>query len=140
VPEHVHEAPVRQAELAGQSLQQYLAAKVALIATTPTIDEILDRIERRSKGRSSGELLDEMHAPGIADILTEDPFDDPRRFNRATHACPGNFIVALREFLSNPPIAGKSWIWWLRLARTNASAEVPARRSCAHRAFPLRDR
>jgi hypothetical protein len=41
---------VRQAELAGQSLQQYLAARLALIATTPTIDEILERIENRSKG------------------------------------------------------------------------------------------
>ncbi len=55
VPEEVHEALVRQAELAGQSLQQYLAAKLALIATTPTIDEVLDRIENRSKGRLSGE-------------------------------------------------------------------------------------
>lgn len=54
VPEEVHEALVRQAELAGQSLQQYLAAKLALIANTPTIDEILDRIEHRSKGRLSG--------------------------------------------------------------------------------------
>ena len=51
VPEEVHEALVRQAELAGQSHQQYLA----LIATTPTIDEVLDRIEHRSKGRLSGE-------------------------------------------------------------------------------------
>jgi len=55
VPEEVHEALVRQAELAGQSLQQYLAAKLALIATTPTIDEVLDRIQHRSKGRLSGE-------------------------------------------------------------------------------------
>lgn len=55
VPEEVHEALVRQAELAGQSLQQYLAAKLALIAATPTIDEVLDRIEHRSKGRLSGE-------------------------------------------------------------------------------------
>jgi hypothetical protein len=54
VPEEIHEALVRQAELAGQSLQQYLAAKLALIATTPTIDEVLDRIEQRSKGRLSG--------------------------------------------------------------------------------------
>lgn len=53
VPEEVHEALVRQAELAGQSLQQYLTAKLALIATTPTIDEVLDRIEHRSKGRLS---------------------------------------------------------------------------------------
>lgn len=55
VPEEIHEALVRQAELAGQSLQQYLAAKLALIATTPTVDEFLDRIERGSKGRLSGQ-------------------------------------------------------------------------------------
>ncbi len=55
VPEEVHEALVRQAELAGQSLQQYLAAKLALIAATPSIEEVLDRIERRSKGRLSSD-------------------------------------------------------------------------------------
>ena len=40
-------------------------------------------------------------------------FTNPRRFNRATLAYPGNVIAALREFLTDPPIAGKSWIWWL---------------------------
>lgn len=54
VPEEVHEALMRQAELAGQSLQQYLSGKLALIATTPSIEEVLERIERRSKGRLSG--------------------------------------------------------------------------------------
>lgn len=54
VPEEVHNALVRQAELAGQSLQQYLAAKLALIASTPTIDEVIERIERRHKGELSG--------------------------------------------------------------------------------------
>ena len=51
VPEAVHEALVRRAELAGQSLQQFLAAELARIAETPTLDEMLDRIERRGKGR-----------------------------------------------------------------------------------------
>ncbi len=115
-------------------------------------------------------LLDEMHAPGIADSLTEESFDvlavaaqptlrgmtdedlltyatngeralvtenvadfmplaaelagagrahagliftNPKRFNRATLAYPGNVIAALREFLTSPPITGTSWIWWL---------------------------
>jgi hypothetical protein len=40
-------------------------------------------------------------------------FTNPKRFNRATLAYPGNVIVALSEFLTNPPTAGKSWIWWL---------------------------
>jgi hypothetical protein len=38
---------------------------------------------------------------------------NPKRFHRATLAYPGNLIAALREFLTNPPITGKSWIWWL---------------------------
>jgi hypothetical protein len=51
VPGDVHAALVRRAQLAGQSLQQFLAAQLASIAMTPTIDEILDRIEQREKGR-----------------------------------------------------------------------------------------
>ncbi|MGA9595369.1 MAG: DUF5615 family PIN-like protein [Acidimicrobiia bacterium] len=116
-------------------------------------------------------LLDEMHAPSVADKLTGESFDvvavaalpelrgisdeglltyaiaerralvtenvadfmplatqwagehkthpgmvftNPRRrFNRATLAYPGNLILALREFLTDPPIVGESWIWWL---------------------------
>lgn len=53
VPNDVHEALVRRAEAAGQSLQQFLAGQLATIAATPTIDEILDRIEHRDKGRLS---------------------------------------------------------------------------------------
>ena len=40
-------------------------------------------------------------------------FTNPKRFNRATLAYSGNVIAALREFLTSPPITGKSWIWWL---------------------------
>ena len=53
VPEVVHEALIRRADLAGQSLQQYLAAQLAAIAQTPTLDEMIDRIERNSKGQLS---------------------------------------------------------------------------------------
>ena len=53
MPDEVHEALVRRAHGAGQSLQQYLSAQLALIAGTPTLDEMLDRIERRPKGRVS---------------------------------------------------------------------------------------
>ena len=53
VPDEVHQALVRKAELAGQSLQQYLSAQIALLATIPTIDEVIDRIESRAKGRVS---------------------------------------------------------------------------------------
>ena len=40
-------------------------------------------------------------------------FTNPKRFNRATLAYPGSLITALRQFLSEPPIGGESWIWWL---------------------------
>jgi hypothetical protein len=53
VPEDVHAALVRRAELAGQSLQQYLAAQLTALAATPTLDEMLDRIGQRPKGRLS---------------------------------------------------------------------------------------
>jgi hypothetical protein len=58
VPPEVHEALLRRAASAGQSLQQFLAGQLAAIAETPTIDEILDRIDRRSKGDlSAGEAM-----------------------------------------------------------------------------------
>ena len=55
VPDEVHEALLRRAEQAGQSLQQFLAAQLALIAATPTVDEMLDRLEYRPKGQLSAE-------------------------------------------------------------------------------------
>ncbi len=54
VPEDVHDALVHRAELAGQSLQQFLSAQLAMIAATPSLEEVLDRIDRRAKGRLSG--------------------------------------------------------------------------------------
>lgn len=51
VPDDVHAALVRRAERAGQSLQQFLAAQLTTIASTPTLEEVLDRIERRPKAR-----------------------------------------------------------------------------------------
>jgi plasmid stability protein len=51
VPDDVHAALVRRAAQAGQSLQQYLAAQLATLAATPTLEEILDRIEQRTGGR-----------------------------------------------------------------------------------------
>ena len=53
VPEDVHNELVRRAELAGQSLQQYLSATLASIVATPTIEDVFERIENRSKGQVS---------------------------------------------------------------------------------------
>jgi len=51
VPEGVHTALQRRAEQRGQSLQQYLAGELRRLAERPSVDEVLDRIERHSGGR-----------------------------------------------------------------------------------------
>ena len=51
VPEPVHRELSRRATAAGQSLQQYLVAELARLAATPTLDEVLGRIEARAGGR-----------------------------------------------------------------------------------------
>lgn len=63
VPDEVHETLVRRAERAGQSLQQYLAGQLAAIAAAPTVDEVLDRVEARPKGRLTPmEAIDSINA------------------------------------------------------------------------------
>jgi hypothetical protein len=62
VPQDVHAALLRRAAAAGQSLQQYLAAQLAAIASTPTLEDVLDRIEQRRKGRlPRGEAIAGVH-------------------------------------------------------------------------------
>ncbi len=51
VPEEVHAALQRRAEQRGQSLQQYLSSELKRLAERPSLDEVLDRIERRRGGR-----------------------------------------------------------------------------------------
>jgi plasmid stability protein len=51
LPDDVHAGLQRRAEAAGQSLQQYLAAELARLAATPTMQEVLDRIARRRGGK-----------------------------------------------------------------------------------------
>ena len=51
VPDDVHAALQRRAERRGQSLQQFLAAELRRLADRPSVDEVLDRIERRTGGR-----------------------------------------------------------------------------------------
>lgn len=66
VPAGVHAALVRRAADAGQSLQQFLAGQLTVIAATPTVDEMVERIESRLEGRlpAAGaiEALDEERA------------------------------------------------------------------------------
>jgi antitoxin FitA len=51
LPDDVHAALQRRAERRGQSLQQFLAGELRRLAERPSIDEVLDRIDRRQGGR-----------------------------------------------------------------------------------------
>lgn len=51
LPATVHAALQRRAERRGQSLQQYLAGELKRLAEKPSVEEVLDRIERRRGGR-----------------------------------------------------------------------------------------
>lgn len=51
LPDEVHAQLQRRAQSKGQSLQQYLVSELRRLAERPTLDEILDRIERRHGGR-----------------------------------------------------------------------------------------
>jgi hypothetical protein len=64
LPDNVHTELVRRATHQGKSLQQYLVSELTRLAATPTLDEVLDRIERRSgRGRvgfqSAVDILDD---------------------------------------------------------------------------------
>jgi hypothetical protein len=51
LPENVHANLQRRAEAEGKSLQQYLATELTRLASTPTLRDVLDRIERRRGGK-----------------------------------------------------------------------------------------
>jgi hypothetical protein len=51
VPEAVHATLRRRAAQAGMSLQEYLLAHLQQEASTPTLDEVLDRAGGRAGGR-----------------------------------------------------------------------------------------
>ena len=51
VPEDVHAALKRRAELRGQSLQHFLSGELKRLAERPSLDDVLDRIERHRGGR-----------------------------------------------------------------------------------------
>ncbi len=51
VPEEVHAALQRRAEQRGQSLQQYLAGELRRLAERPSLEEVLDGLERHRGGR-----------------------------------------------------------------------------------------
>ena len=51
VPEDIHRKLTQRARASGTSLQRYLSAELARLAETPTLDEIIARIERSAGGR-----------------------------------------------------------------------------------------
>lgn len=53
VPADVHAELRRRAARAGQSLQEYLLGRLTEEARTPSLNDLLDRVERRSGGRFS---------------------------------------------------------------------------------------
>ena len=63
VPEEVHAALQRRAESKGQSLQQYLAAELTRLAERPSVEEVLDRIDKSRGGRVGfGDAVDDVAA------------------------------------------------------------------------------
>ena len=50
IPEDVHRKLTQRARANGTSLQRYLSAELTRLAETPTLDEIIARIERRAGG------------------------------------------------------------------------------------------
>jgi hypothetical protein len=59
-----HRELVRRAEERGQSLQQYLAAELTRLAVSPTLEDVLRRIDTRRGGRvgfaeASADVVDE---------------------------------------------------------------------------------
>jgi len=52
VPAEVHSTLRRRAAAAGQSLQEYLLARLIEETATPTLDEVLDRAGGRAGGRA----------------------------------------------------------------------------------------
>jgi plasmid stability protein len=53
VPDDVHATLRKRAASAGMSLQEYLLARLVAEATTPTLDEVLERASQRSGGRAT---------------------------------------------------------------------------------------
>ena len=51
LPADVHASLQRRAEAAGQSLQQYLTNELSRIAQSPTLSDVIARIDERSGGR-----------------------------------------------------------------------------------------
>ena len=62
LPDDVHASLQQRAQAAGQSLQQYLSDELSRIARSPTLDDVLARIERHQGGRVGfATAVDDLH-------------------------------------------------------------------------------
>ena len=66
VPADAHAVMRSRAARAGQSLQEYLLGRIMEEASRPTLDEILDRAERRHGGQFDSEDIREALEGGRA--------------------------------------------------------------------------
>lgn len=51
LPDDVHAELQRRAQAQGQSLQQYLTSELQRMVRLPTVEDLLDRVSRRTGGR-----------------------------------------------------------------------------------------
>jgi hypothetical protein len=65
--EQTHRELLRRAQERGQSLQQYLTAELTRLAGSPTLDDVLRRIDARRGGRVG-------FAQAAADLAEDRPF------------------------------------------------------------------
>ncbi|MCY3540072.1 MAG: hypothetical protein F4Y75_06730 [Acidimicrobiia bacterium] len=68
LPDETYTVLRRRATQEGKSLQQYLLAELNRLAARPTIDELMNRVDKRSGGRVSFEqavedLREDRHRP-----------------------------------------------------------------------------
>jgi hypothetical protein len=60
IPDDVHATLRRRAREAGMSFQEYVLAGLSREARTPTLDEVLDRVNSRSGGRAPQHMVVEI--------------------------------------------------------------------------------
>ena len=88
---------IRLASLADEDLLRFARAEARAVVTENVKD--FDRIVRT--WATTGE-----HHSGVI-------FTSPRRFHRGRLGYPDDLVVALRSFLTDPPLETLDWVRWL---------------------------
>jgi hypothetical protein len=114
-------------------LDEMYAPAIAVALTERCLDVVAVAADAGLRGTSDADLL--VHAATQQRALVTENIPDfmalatqwisegwahaglilanPKKHDRATRSYPGNLVAALDQFLSDPPIQGESWIWWL---------------------------